>query len=268
MQAIGLCRFSYPAKGGFQIEHETLQDRLDFLYAKDRMEERFRFFETVALPCLRKQTDTDFDLIVVVGTQLPEQYRARLYDLTADIPQIHIHAEPPRKHREVMKDILNAARNDPSEPCLQFRYDDDDAISVDFIEKLRKTVKQCGHLLRGKRSVAFDWNQGYVAELDAKGIRAAQIFRQFCVTSLGMYIRGNCPLTIMNYAHDKIPRHMPAFCFNDPAMFVRGHNSYCDSRQKNAKHIPVETLTPEEETLFKERFAIDIDHVRKVFSQV
>ena len=29
MQAIGLCRFSYPALGGFQVGHETTEDGLD-----------------------------------------------------------------------------------------------------------------------------------------------------------------------------------------------------------------------------------------------
>ena len=37
MQVIGLCRFSYPAIGGFQIEHETLENRIGFLYAEDRL---------------------------------------------------------------------------------------------------------------------------------------------------------------------------------------------------------------------------------------
>ncbi|WP_236640739.1 glycosyltransferase, partial [Sulfitobacter sp. HI0023] len=87
MQAIGLCRFSYPAIGGFQVGHESMADRIAYLYAEERLEERFRLFETVALPCLRAQTDPDFELIVVIGDSLPAPARARLEALLEDLPQ-------------------------------------------------------------------------------------------------------------------------------------------------------------------------------------
>ncbi|MEX0310749.1 MAG: glycosyltransferase, partial [Tateyamaria sp.] len=30
MQIIGLCRFSYPAVGGFQVEHDTVDARIAY----------------------------------------------------------------------------------------------------------------------------------------------------------------------------------------------------------------------------------------------
>jgi hypothetical protein len=53
MQVIGLCRFSYPAIGGFQVEHGSIEERIAFLYAEERLEERFQLMEAIALPCLR-----------------------------------------------------------------------------------------------------------------------------------------------------------------------------------------------------------------------
>ncbi|MCP3879258.1 MAG: hypothetical protein GY701_12850, partial [Sulfitobacter sp.] len=50
MQVLGLCRFSYPALGGFQVGHDSTADRIAYLYDPARLEERFRLFETVALP--------------------------------------------------------------------------------------------------------------------------------------------------------------------------------------------------------------------------
>ena len=266
MQAIGLCRFSYPALGGFQVKHETIEERIAYLYEDTRLEERFQLLEAVALPCLRVQTDPNFSLIIVIGDQFPARHEARLAALIEDLPQAIIHKEPPRNQREVMKEILNEARIDPQEPCLQFRYDDDDAVSVDFIEKLRKAAKLGAPLLRQSRTVAFDWNRGYVAEFGPEGIQAAELFRQFYVASLGVLVRGNCGMTIMNFAHEKIPRFMPTMTYPDAAMFVRSHNGFNDSRQKKVKPFPVEPLTPEEEQIFRERFAIDTDHVRAVFS--
>lgn len=90
MQVIGLCRFSFPALGGFQIEHETLEDRRHFLYNPERLEERFRLFETSTLPCFREHTDEDFLLLVAVGECLPNAALDRLMDLASGIKQFRI----------------------------------------------------------------------------------------------------------------------------------------------------------------------------------
>ena len=137
MQVIGLCRFSYPAIGRFQVEHETLEERIAFLYADKRLEERFRFFECFTLPSLRGQLDDDFAFLIVIGDSLPDQHRARIEALTQDMPKVVIQSNPPRKHREVMKEAINSVRRFGNEPCLQFRLDDDDAIGVRFVARLR-----------------------------------------------------------------------------------------------------------------------------------
>ncbi|MCU9839937.1 putative rhamnosyl transferase [Ruegeria sp. WL0004] len=267
MQAIGLCRFSYPAFGGFQVEHATIDERIAYLYAEDRMEERFQLMETVALPCLREQTDQNFEMIIVIGDSLPKLHRDRLNDLTADMPQVRIVSEPPRPQREVMKELLNAARTNPSEPCLQFRHDDDDAISVDFIERLRQTVRDCPGLIRDNRTVAVDFNRGYVAELGTQGILATETVRSLYVASLGMYVAGRCHLTIMNFAHEKIGRFMPVVSLSDAPMWVRTHNGYNDSRQKKVKPVPVEPLTEAQKAEFAARFAVREERVKQVFSE-
>lgn len=267
MQVIGLCRFSYPAIGGFQIEHETIDERIAFLYGAARLEERFRLFETMVLPCLRAQTDPDFDFIIVIGDTLPAPYVARLQNLTKNMPQVTIHAEPPRKHRQVMKDILNAARRNPKQPCLQFRHDDDDAISVDFVARLRQATQDCRGLLKAHKSVAVDFNQGYVAQLGPEGIAASPLFRPYYVAAMGMYVQGGCPLTIMNFAHEKIPRFMPTITFSDAPMFVRSHSAFNDSRHKSAKTVDVTPIDTEQAAEFEARFALSQAHVRHVFSR-
>ena len=268
MQVIGLCRFSYPAFGGFQVEHDSIEERISYLYAETRLEERFRLFETLALPCLREQTDQDFDLIIVIGDSLPSHHEDRLRALVAGMPQVQIRKEPPRRQREVMKEILNQARRDPKLPCLQFRHDDDDAVSVDFIERLRATVIDCQGLFRKHKTAAVDFNRGFVAEVGADGISATEVFRPFYVASLGMYVRGNCPLTIMNFAHERIPRFMPTVTFSDAPMWVRSHNGSNDSRQKPVKAIDVEPLTRAQHGEFEARFAIRRAHLASVFSSL
>ncbi|MEO0939910.1 MAG: putative rhamnosyl transferase [Pseudomonadota bacterium] len=266
MQIIGLCRFSYPAIGGFQVEHDSYEERIRFLWAEARLEERFRLFETVALPCLRAQTDQNFDLLLLIGEDFPKHHADRLHDLVADIPQVQIIKRPPRPSRELSKELLNAARRDPSKECIQFRHDDDDACAVDFIEKLRAGAREVRPLLKNHRAVALDWNRGYVAEVGAEGIAATPIFRQFYVSALGVHIQGNCAVTIHNFNHEKLPQFLPCVSFPDADMFMRTHNGYNDSRQKKVKPVPVAPLTAEQEQLFRDRFAVDVDRVRAVFS--
>lgn len=268
MQVIGLCRFSYPALGGFQVGHDSIEDRIAYLYDDARLEERFALFETVALPCLMAQTDPDFDLVIVVGDTLPAHHLERLRNMITPLPQARITVQPPRPHRDVMKEILNDARRYPEEPCAQFRFDDDDAVAVDFIAKLRKAIDDCAPLLVQHKSVALDWNKGYIAEFGADGISATPTFRQFYTAALAMFIKGNSPLTIMNFAHDKMPRFMPAVSFPDQAMYIRGHNDFNDSRQKGAKPVKLAPLTEDEKTLFKRRFAVDIAAVRSAFAKL
>ena len=138
MQVIGLCRFSYPAIGGFQVDHPTLEERIAYLYSPARMEERFATFETITLPPLRAQTDPDFTFLVVIGDSLPDHYRQRLDALLADVPQAIVAAYPPKRHRKIMQDAINEVRAFDGEHCLQFRMDDDDAVGVRYVERLRE----------------------------------------------------------------------------------------------------------------------------------
>lgn len=267
MQVIGLCRFSYPALGGFQVEHETVEDRISYLYQPTRMEERLRLFEAVALPGLKAQTDGDFTFLIVTGSSLPEPYLKRLQALVADMPQARIVSEQPGRMRGVMKRVFAEARHDPSQPVLQFRHDDDDAVSVDFVERLRQAAADCSGLLESSGSVAIDFSLGYTASFGPGGISAAETYRPWLGVGMGMHAGPGVARTIMNFAHNKIARHMPALAYCDAPMWVRGHNAFNDSRQGKARNTPdLQPLTRQQEEEFALRFAIDAAQVRARFS--
>lgn len=267
MQVIGLCRFSYPAEGGFQVEHQTIEERSAYLYAPARIEERFRHFETVSLPGIRAQTDGDFTFAIVVGDNLPELHLERLNALISDVPQaVIIPWAPGERHRPVMRKILNQLRKD-GQPCLQFRHDDDDAINVRFVQELRQTALDCSDMLARHPLVAFDFNNGYIASADSNGIAAEEVFNPFWGVALGMYVSAGENRSIFNFSHYKIPSVMPTISRPDPDMFVRGHNDYNDSRQKkNVTKVNLKPLDAAGEARFRDAFAIDADHVRRVFA--
>ncbi len=266
MQAIGLCRFSYPALGGFQITHETIQDRIRFLYNPARMEERFLLFEHVALPAIRAQTDPRFSLIIVVGDSLPRQYRDRLHDLVSNIPQIRVEAHAPEQHRQIMKRVLNAARADFSKPCLQFRFDDDDAVSIHFVANLRTEVKDCKSLITKHQAVAFDWHKGMALRCDHGGIGAATINHKLNVASLGVHVRAGSQLTIMNFAHHRIDRFMPVVSFGRDPMWVETFNRFNDSAADKRGQPKFEPLTNQDTAELWDRFCINAGALQAAFS--
>ncbi len=266
MQVIGLCRFSYPALGGFQVEHDTPEERAAFLYAPERMESRLRTFETFTLPPLRAQTDQDFLFGVVIGEDLPDRWRDRLEALLEDMPQTVLMPRAPGPHRQVMQDTINFMRDDRKEPCLQFRMDDDDAVSVTYVEKLREAAQNLRPLLRKNRHVAIDFNQGWIAQPGAKGIEAKPTIEPLWTAGLAVSAQKGVGKTVMNFSHTKLARFMPTVSFTGEDMFIRGHNAHNDSRQKANVHPEnLKPLDPINETLFRETFNIDADHVRQVF---
>lgn len=268
MQVIGLCRFSYPALGGFQIEHQSIEERRAFLYTPERMEERFRTFEAIALPGLRAQTDPNFHFLIVIGDCMPKVYMDRLYALVEDMPQVVIVPRRPQQHRPAMQAILNEYRDRESPmPCLQFRHDDDDAIAVTFVEKFRQAAHDCRGLLASNRYFAVDFNQGFSAEANAQGVSAQPVHLRYYGVAFGMAIRPGVRLSLMNFGHNKVDRNMPTVTFTGEDMFLRGHNQFNDSRQgPNVQKAKLEPLDAEGEAHFKATFAIDSDHVRRVFS--
>jgi putative rhamnosyltransferase len=268
MQVIGLCRFSYPAIGGFQVEHDTLEERIAYLYAPERMEDRFRGFETITLPALRAQTDDDFTFLVVVGDSLPDKYRARLNNLLSDIPQAVIATHPPKRHRPIMQRAINAVRIRDGEHCLQFRMDDDDAVGVNFVQRLREVARDVRGLAKRHRYMAIDFNQGYIVRPGPQGLDVQPTKLSYAAAGLGIMLKPDIDLCVMNFAHNRVAQHMPTVTITNEDMILRGHSDFNDSRQQpGVKPVSFKRLDAEGEAHFRKVWNIDADHVRQVFAR-
>jgi len=266
MQVIGLCRFSYPALGGFQIGHDTPEARATFLYDPVRMEERFATFEALTLPALRAQTDPDFTLAIVVGDAMPEQLLARLLDLVDDMPQAVIIPRPTGRHRPVMQEVINQVRADSPLPSLQFRMDDDDAVAITFVEQLREAAHDLGPMLKKYHYIGLDFNHGHIARIGPRGIHAKPVIETLWTPALGMAVAPGASRSIMNFSHVKLGRVMPVVTLPGSDMFVRGHNRFNDSRQKEGvKPVRLPPLDATGEDMFRRTYNIDADHIRALY---
>lgn len=265
MQIIGLCRFSYPSLGGFQVEHENLEERIAYLYAPARLEERFALFETVHLPGIRAQTNPDFVYIVVTGEQLPQRYKDRLNDLLSDVPQARLLALPPMKHRPTMADSIRAHVTRADGPVVQFRLDDDDGVAIDFIEKLRTCAHDLKSLFEARGRTAIDFNRGYLMAHDNDGLKVSEVYQRLWTPALAVMFRQQAKTTVMNYAHHKLDQIMPTVSFSGETMFVRSYNRYNDS--PFPKRLTNDLAAPDTEILkdLKKRFCVQPEVVARAY---
>ncbi|MEH6647277.1 glycosyltransferase [Sulfitobacter sp.] len=206
MRAVGLCRFSYVGKGGFQAGADDQADVAAVLYDEAGLEELFRQFEAITLPCIAAQTDTDFTLLIVTGKWFPEPYLKRLRDQTAGIQQCEIRQYPPRPHRKIMTKAINDWRDEPNEPHLQFRLDDDDAMALSFIDRFKQTAQDLSAINARNSSVAIDFNQGYAFTAGSDGVKLWPYRHPYSAIALGMVVQAGSDDTIMSHGHQTCGR--------------------------------------------------------------
>ncbi len=143
--------------------HELdLAERAALLFAPDRLDMRFRFFEAMALPSLVAQDRDDWTFVIFYSETLPNPYRARLLDLIE--PHDHIQAVAMEPHeRLAMKlwRVMNRRAPKDAERWVSFRLDDDDALASGFISALRGIVDKMD---AGLAAVTFP--RGHVLGVD------------------------------------------------------------------------------------------------------
>ncbi len=265
MRLVGICRFSYPALGGFKRMHDSIAEREAYLYAAERMELRFRHFETLTLPSIAAQTDPRFTFLILTGETLPAAYRDRLHDITAAVPQIKIVTREPLKHRLAMQLVLQEELRPNETESVQFRLDDDDAVGVNFIRRLRRMARQSEPMRRRWRNMAFEFRSGYSVRLSPEGIAAKPVQAPFWACGLAVLFRPGDKRTVMNYAHHRLHEKMPTLVEPTTRMYLRALHDDNDSRAQQAGR-GLKPLTAAEAEAFRNDFNVDEDHVKTAFS--
>ncbi len=265
MRVIGVCRFSYPALGGFKRMHDSVAEREVYLYAPARMALRFAHFQTLTLPSIRAQTDPDFTFLIVIGQNMPDPWLTKLRDLCAPVPQIKIVEREPLKHRLALQLAIQDELGEDRPESLQFRLDDDDAVGVDFVDLIRSVARRTGRLRRREPRTAIEFNTGYSATLSADGMIAEDVISSFWACGLAVHFAEGDARTIMNYGHHKLHHEMPSIIHPRPPMYIRAKHTDNDSAAK-FRPRKLKPLTDAQRQIFKDRFNVNEEQVRAVFS--
>jgi len=218
MKIVGICRFSMIGQGDWKAYRNFNKQDLHKIYAlkekelfeERRIETRFNTFEKITLPSLKAQTDQDFTFLVVSSDRMPEPYKVRLRQICSAYSNILLRFVAPMHIVDAQHNIFNEL-NWEQQDCLQFRLDDDDAVSKRFIELLRSH----GEALwaeHPKFAISFPNLLYSVVDGETKGVY--KWFNPFL--GVGLAIR-NHKRSVYGYAHYRTPQAL--ISLTDPSIF-------------------------------------------------
>lgn len=227
------------------------------LYAPDRLAQRFLWFEHILLPSIRHQTDPDFTLIVLIGDDLPEPWRARMAALVAAIPQAVLDPVPAGDHRLVCHDAISRHIDPKAAAVAQFRLDDDDAVGIDFVARLRAEIPALWSLFQRSGYLALDFCKGVVLSDDGTAPVVTLRRALYWTPALAVLTKPDSGKHILDFPHHIVWRHMPTVTFPDEVMFLRGAHGGNDCAIEPDRRSP--SLTEDRwEPLLYRRFRISL----------
>ena len=163
-QVVGLIRFSFATIGNFYPGFDTIEAMEAFLFDRARLDRRFRLFEFFCLPSLARQSDPDFTCILLVGANMPQDYKDRLREMTADVAAIRIVEAEPQHHYAGIKAAFMDLDTGEHSHRTTFRFDDDDALDDDFVARLKAVAPRAAEVGGADNPTSIAHNLGFYLE--------------------------------------------------------------------------------------------------------
>ena len=221
---VGICRFSFLGKCDWAetrnedgASDEVMTRRHALLYSDARLRRRFEAFERMCLPAIRAQTDPDFSFWLLTSPELPAPWMQHLTRICADIPQIRVLVSEARRTSDALRPHLRKAARAAGHPVIQFRIDDDDALSRHHVARIRRNApsfaEQPTFVMSNPEGLIF-------GSLDGAEVKYYRVSRGF--VSAGATARMERPgQSIFACPHFSLPKLYPAITFQDGLGFVQ-----------------------------------------------
>ncbi len=126
-----ITRFSY--RGKDTLKHYKTNSRVsEDPLEPERLELRFKLFESICLPSVLAQSDQEFSWLIIIDKDLQPQYKSRLESLLKDREYTYCHTFNPDDELDHL-DWLDPYLPDTPDYILTTNLDDDDALPNNFI---------------------------------------------------------------------------------------------------------------------------------------
>lgn len=221
-KTIGLLRFSVLTPTYYSERFPTLEETAAHLFSPERMELRFRLFETLCLPSLAGQSDPDFTAIVLTAESMPEPWLSRLEALVAPYPHIHLRKAGTGNHYPLLREAYGSVDVGKASHRIMFRLDDDDAVDRDFVARTKRLAKGLVALRSPEAPVIIAYNRGFYVDTADGG---NEVFDACERAPLSTGTTLVAPVDYKNnpyrYVHRKFPQHYD--CYSDISVpaFIR-----------------------------------------------
>ncbi|QUJ77631.1 hypothetical protein KDD17_06615 [Sulfitobacter albidus] len=231
---VGICRFSFCGKGDWRsYRTATTDDAIETtrlvtatqLYTPERMALRFHLFEHFLLPSLEAQTDPNFICIVLTSDLMPDTYLERLDALCQRSPRIELRVSSEATVHAAIWPRLAELNAQAGRPLVNFRIDDDDCLSRDYVQELRGYMTRLGD----RMPIGYSRANGLVVTHYAED-RWPQIYQaNLPFNSMGTAIRVHGERTIFSFGHNALHKRFPAIVDNSGMGYISikidGHDS-------------------------------------------
>jgi len=221
-KVIGVLRFSVLTPTYYSERFETLEKIAEHIFSDERMELRFRIFENLCLPSLIRQSDADFDCVVLTGGSMPAKYLSRLKALLDPLPNIHCMPVGTDKHYQLLKGGYNSI---PVEGCshrIMFRLDDDDAVDINFVKRTKHLAKGLLDLQGPETPFVIAHNRGfYVESREGENDVFDACERAPLSTGTTLVAPVDYPRNPYRYVHRALAQHYNTFSDISAPAFIR-----------------------------------------------
>ena len=138
----GHIRFSFYGLTDTRTQPDEDGAAMARLYDETRMARRFFLFENLTLPSLLHQTDKDFRTVIMSSEVMPDRFKERLSTIAAKLPGAVVeYSHHQRGDLAFHKYMVEASGYKGRANSVHFRLDDDDAVSVNYIARLREVTR-------------------------------------------------------------------------------------------------------------------------------
>ena len=226
------------------------------LYAPERMALRFHLFENFLLPSLKAQSDRNFICLILTSDIMPPIYLDRLREICAGEDALELLISSEVTVHEALWPRISQLNTLAGHPLVEFRIDDDDCLSRDYIQELRGFMTRLGDRV----PVSYSRSNGLIiTQYEADG--QMNIYKaNLPFNSMGTAIRVHGERTIFSFGHNALHKRFPAIVDNSGMGYISikidGHDSEPISMQMphiRNSHIPVER--EETETILSKWFS-------------
>lgn len=222
MNIVGLMRFSVLTPTYYSERFDTLEKVAAHLFAPDRMALRFKIFEELVMPSLMAQTDQGYHLVILSAEQMPAEYRERLSSAVSALPNAQVQFVGTEKHYKLLKEGYASVPDRQATHRMMFRLDDDDAVDLNYIKRLRKIGLALLHVSGPATPHIISFNRGFYVRLqDGENEVFDSCERAPLSTGTALLAPVGYTRNPYRYNHRQLPQHYNTYSDISSPTFIR-----------------------------------------------